>query len=72
MIKDKKVKKDHRVEVHQLVKLSHGQGVQVLFPLDISYAMVRQLVEPRMQLSLQLSEPLMVLEMGLLHSIFQI
>ena len=41
-IKVKRVKKDHRVEVLQSVRLLHGQGVQVLYPLVISYAMVQR------------------------------
>ena len=38
--KVKKVKKDHKVEVHQLVRLLHGQEVEDLCPLVISYVMV--------------------------------
>ena len=41
-IKVKRVKKDHRVEVLQLVRLLHGQVVQVLSPLVISYVMVQR------------------------------
>ena len=68
VIKDKKVKKDHKVEVHQLVRLLLGQVVQVLYLQVISYVMVLQLVELRTQLYLLSLEPLMVLEMDHLHS----
>ena len=71
VIKDKKVKKDHKVGVHQLVRLLLGQVVQVLYLQVISYVMVLQLVELRTQLYLLSLEPLMVLEMDHLHSIFQ-
>ena len=39
MIKVKRVKKDHREEVPQLVKLLLGLEVQVLFHQDIFYVM---------------------------------
>ena len=68
VIKDKKVKKDHKVEVHQLVRLLLGQVVQVLYLQVIFYVMVLQLVELRTQLYLLSLEPLMVLEMDHLHS----
>ena len=68
VIKDKKVKKDHKVEVHQLVRLLLGQEVQDLFLLVISYAMVQRLVDLHTQLYSPLLEQLMVLEMVPLHS----
>ena len=72
VIKDKRVKKVHRVEVHQLVKLLLGQEVQVLYLQVIFYVMVLQLVELRTQLYLLSLEQLMVLEMDQLRSTFQI
>ena len=68
VIKVKRVRKVHRVEVHQLVRLLLGLEVRVLYPLDISYVMVQQLVDPHTQLFLLLLEQHMVLEMDLLHS----
>ena len=72
VIKVKKVKMDHKVEVHQLVRLLLGQAVQVLYLQVISYVMVLQLVELRTQLYILLLEQLMVLEMDQLRSTFQI
>ena len=72
VIKVKKVKMDHKVEVHQLVRLLLGQAVQVLYLQVIFYVMVLQLVELRTQLYLLSSEPLMVVEMDQLRSTFQI
>ena len=40
--KDKKVKKDRRVEVLQLVRLLLGQEVEDLCPLVISYVRVQR------------------------------
>ena len=68
VIKVKRVKKVHRVEVHQLVRLLLGLEVRVLYPLDISYVMAQQLVDPHTQLFSLLLEQHMVLEMDLLHS----
>ena len=50
VIKVKRVRKVHRVEVHQLVRLLLGLEVRVLYHLDISYVMVQQLVDPHTQL----------------------
>ena len=72
VLKGKKVKKDHKVDVHQLVKLLHVQGVQLLYLQVIFYVMDLQLVELRTQLYLLLLELLMVLEMDQLLSIYQI
>ena len=68
VIKVKRVRKVHRVEVHQLVRLLLGLEVRVLYHLDISYVMVQQLVDPHTQLFSLLLEQHMVLEMDLLHS----
>ena len=68
VIKVKKVKMDHKVEVHQLVRLLLGQEVQDLFLLVISYAMVQRLVDLHTQLFSLLLEQHMVLEMDPLHS----
>ena len=68
VIKVKRVRKVHRVEVHQLVRLLLGLEVRVLYPLDISYVMAQQLVDPHTQLFSLLLEQHMVLEMDLLHS----
>ena len=67
-IKVKRAKMDHKVEVHQLVRLLLGQEVQVLYLQVIFYVMVLQLVELRTQLYLLSLELLMVLEMDHLHS----
>ena len=72
VIKVKRVKMDHKVEVHQLVRLLLGQAVQVLYLQVISYVMVLQLVELRTQLYLLSLEQLMVLEMDQPRSTFQI